>query len=92
MILLFTFPKVAWRLPTPSLTQGGVPLLQELHFDDLIDRRRVLQFIYESRNQVLVVAREDAQMVAGLVAQPVVVVGVEPHKYGEATVIKGSEM
>lgn len=31
------------------------------------------------------VAREDAQMVAGLVAQAVVVVCVEPHKYGGAT-------
>lgn len=31
------------------------------------------------------VAREDAQMVAGLVTQPVVVVCVEPHEYGGAT-------
>lgn len=34
------------------------------------------------------VAREDTQMVAGLVAQAVVVVCVEPHKYGGATVKK----
>lgn len=32
------------------------------------------------------VAREDTQMVAGLVAQAVVVVCVESHKYGGATV------
>lgn len=31
------------------------------------------------------VAREDAQMVSGLVAQAVVVVCVEPHKYGGTT-------
>ena len=31
------------------------------------------------------VARENAQMVAGLVAQAVVVVCVEPHEYGGAT-------
>lgn len=34
------------------------------------------------------VAREDAQMVTRLVAQPVMVVCVEPHKYGGATVIE----
>lgn len=68
-----------------SPTQSGVPLLQELHFDNLIDRWSILQLIYESRYQVLVVARENAQMVARLVAQPVVVVCVEPHKYGGAT-------
>lgn len=68
-----------------SPTQGGVPLLQELHFDDLIDRRSVLQFVNESRYQVLVVAREDAQMVSGLVAQALVVVCVEPHQYGGTT-------
>lgn len=64
-----------------SPTQGSVPLLQELHFDNLIERWRILQFIYESRHQVLMVSREDAQMVSGLVAQAVVVVCVEPHKY-----------
>lgn len=69
-----------------SPTQGSVPLLQELHFNNLIDRWSILQFIYESCHQVLVVAREDAQMVARLVAQAVVVVCVEPHKYGGATV------
>lgn len=68
-----------------SPTKGSVPLLQELHFDNLIDRWSILQFLYESCHQVLVVAREDAQMVAGLVAQSVVVVCVEPHKYGGAT-------
>lgn len=68
-----------------SPTQGSVPLLQELHFNDLIDRRRVLQFICKSRHQVFVVAGEDAQMVSGLVAQAVVVVCVEPHKYGGTT-------
>lgn len=31
------------------------------------------------------VAREDAQMVSGFVAQPVVVVCVEPHNYGGTT-------
>lgn len=59
-----------------SPTQGRVSLLQEFHFDDLIDRWSILQFLYESRYQVLVVAREDAQMVARLVAQAVVVVCV----------------
>lgn len=66
-------------------TQGSVPLLQELHLDNLIDRWSILQFIYESHHQVLVVAREDAQMVSGFVAQPVVVVCVEPHNYGGTT-------
>lgn len=72
-------------LLSASPTQGGVPLLQELHFNDLIDRRSVLQFVDESRYQVLVVAREDAQMVSGLVAQALVVVCVEPHQYGGTT-------
>lgn len=78
--------KASVTLLIASPTQGSVPLLQELHFDDLIDRWSILQFVYESRHQVLVVAREDAQMVAGLVAQSVVVVCVEPHEYGGATV------
>lgn len=68
-----------------SLTQSSVPLLQELHFDNLIDRWRILQFIYESCHQVLVVAREDTQMVSGFVAQSVVVVRVEPHTYSGTT-------
>lgn len=68
-----------------SPTKGSVPLLQEFHFDNLIDRWSILQFIYESRHQVLVVAREDAQMVSRVVAQAVVVVCVEPHKYGGTT-------
>lgn len=68
-----------------SPTQGSVPLLQELHFDNLIDRWSILQFIYESHHQVLVVAREDAQMVSGFVAQVVVVVCVELHNYGGTT-------
>lgn len=71
---------------TASHTEGSVPLIQKLHFDDLIDRWSVLQFVYECCHQVLMVAREDTQMVARMVAQAVVVVCVEPHKYGGATV------
>lgn len=68
-----------------SPTKSSVPLLQEFHFDNLIERWSILQFIYESCHQVLVVAREDAQMVSGFVAQAVVVVCVEPHNYGGTT-------
>lgn len=75
--------KPAILMPPP--TECRVSLLQELHFHNLIDGRSILQLIYERCHQVLVVAGEDAQMVAGLVAQLVVVVCVEPHKYGGAT-------
>lgn len=68
-----------------SPTQGSVPLLQELHFHDLIDRRSILQLIYESRHQVLVVAREDTQMVSRLVSQAVLVICVQSYKYGGTT-------
>lgn len=68
-----------------SPTQGSVPLLQELHFHNLIDRRSILQLIYESRHQVLMVAREDAQMVSRLVSQAVLVICVQPYKYGGTT-------
>lgn len=77
-------------LVTASPTQGGVPLLQELHFHDLIDRRGVLQLIDESRHQVLVVAREDTQVVSRLVLQVVLVVCVQPHEYGGTTVGGGA--
>jgi len=73
-------------------TEGRVPLLQELHFHDLIDRRSVLQSVEQNCHEVLVVAREDAQMVAGLVAQLLVVVCVEPNKYGGATGRERSEL
>lgn len=69
-----------------SPTQGSVPLLQELHFHNLIDRWSILQLIYESRHQVLVVAREDAQMVSRLVSQAVLVICVQSNKYSGTTV------
>lgn len=69
-----------------SRTQRSVPLLQELHFHNLIDWRSILQLIYESRHQVLVVARENAQMVSRLVSQAVLVICVQPYKYGGTTV------
>ena len=69
-------------------TQCCIPLLEELHLDDLIGRWGILQFVNECRHQFLVVAREDAQMVARLVSQAVVVVGVETYEYGGATVEK----
>lgn len=79
------FHAVSVPLLTASPTQGSVPLLQELHFYNLIDRRSILQLIYESRHQVLVVAREDAQMVSWLVSQTVLVICVQPYKYGGTT-------
>lgn len=70
-------------------TERCVPLLQELHLDDLIDRRGVLQLVNEGGDQVLVVARENAQMISRLVVQTLAVVGVQPHQDGGTTAEAG---
>lgn len=85
MHVFFFFPAASVPLLMASPTQGSVPLLQELHFHNLIDRRSIHQLIYESRHQVLVVAREDAQMVSRLVSQAVLVICVQSYKYGGTT-------
>lgn len=72
-------------------TECCIPLLQELDLDDLIDRRGVLQLVNEGGDQVLVVARENAQMVSRFVVQTFAVVGVKPHQDG-GTTCRGSKI
>lgn len=64
------------------VTQSCVPLLQQFHFHQLVDRGCVLQPLDQGIHQVLVVAREDAQVVPRLVLQLLIPVGVETHKDG----------
>lgn len=66
-------------------TKCCVPLFQELHLDDLIDRRSIIKFVNQGGNQVLVVARENAQMISRFVAQTLAVVGMESHQDGGTT-------
>lgn len=64
------------------VTQGRVPLFQQLHFHQLVDRGCILQPLNQGIHQVLLVAREDAQVVPRLVLQLLMPIGVETHEDG----------
>ena len=64
------------------VTQSRVALFQQFHFHQLVDRRCVLQPLDQSIHKVLVVAREDAQVVPRLVLQLLIPVGMETHEDG----------
>lgn len=69
--------------PHPAVgTQSCVPLLQQLHLHQLVDRGRVLQPLDQGIHEVLAVAREDAQVVPRLVLQLLIPVGVQTHEDG----------
>lgn len=68
------------REGSQSVTQSRVPLLQQFHLDHLVDRGGILQPLDEGIHEVFVVAREDPQVVPGLVLQLLVPVGVQTHK------------
>lgn len=64
------------------ITQSRVPLFQQLHFHQLVDRGRVLQPLDQGVHEVIVIAREDPQVVPRLVLELLISVGVETHKDG----------
>ena len=78
-----------WGTSLAVVTQSRVPLLQQLHLHQLVDRGGVLQSLDQGTHQILVVAREDAQVVPGLVLQLLIPVGVETHEDGRSTGGKG---
>lgn len=67
-------------MPRGLVTQSRAPLFQQLHFHQLVDRRRVLQPLDQGIHQVLLVAREDTQVVPRLVLQLLMPIGVETHE------------
>lgn len=64
------------------VTQSCVPLFQQLHFHQLVDGGCVLQALDQGIHEVLVVAREDAQVVPRLVLQLLIPIGVETQEDG----------
>lgn len=64
------------------ITQSCVPLLQQLHFHQLVDRGCIFQPLNQGIHEVLVIAREDTQVVPRLVLQFLIPIGVETHKDG----------
>lgn len=64
------------------VTQSCVPLLQQLHLHQLVDRWCILQPLDQGIHEVLVVAGEHAQVVPRQVLQLLVTVGVETHEDG----------
>lgn len=60
-------------------TKCCVPLFQKLNPYYLIERWSVFQFVNKGGNQVLMVARENAQMVSRFVTQTLTIVCVESH-------------
>lgn len=71
-----------WVAGEAVVTQSRAPLFQQLHFDQLAGGGRVLQALDQGIHQVLVVAREDAQVVPRLVLQLLIPIGVETHEDG----------
>lgn len=65
-------------------TQSRVPFLQHFHLHHVVGRRRVLQPFNECIHEVLMVAREDTQVVPWLVLQLLIPVGVETHEDGRS--------
>lgn len=68
--------------PCHVVTQSRVPLLQQLHLHQLVDRGCVLQPLDQGVHEVLAVAWEDAQVVPRLVLELLIPVGVETHEDG----------
>lgn len=64
------------------ITQSRGPLLQQLHLHQLVDRGCVLQPLDQGVHEVLVIAREDTQVVPRLVLQLLIPIGVETHEDG----------
>ena len=75
------------REPQNSVKQ--ISLIQQLHLHQLVGRGGILQPLDQGIHQVLVVAREDAQVVPGLVLQVLTPIGVETHEDGRSTGGKG---
>lgn len=71
-----------WGARVAVVTQRRAPLFQQLHFHQLVDRGRVLQPLDQGIHQVVLVAREDAQVVPRLVLQLLMPIGVETHEDG----------
>lgn len=66
------------------ITQRCVPLLQQLHLHQLVDGGCIFQPLDQGIHEVLVIAREDTQVVPRLVLQLLIPIGVETHEDGRS--------
>lgn len=64
------------------ITQSCGPLLQQLDLHQLVDGGCILQPLDQGVHEVLVIAREDTQVVPGLVLQLLIPIGVQTHEDG----------